>query len=528
VAQTRNRQRKRERAYVPAVARRETWIQSDIYDRNAWRQIVDQAPSVASLIESGAHLIPHFSAFAQDLFCALFKCNILWSEPSEVRPSAALNRTILQRLLNSPAFAVLRARTVLEEDKAAIATLVLSQQTLEVIRSERLINRREMLDLWDLEHQENELADWVAALNNARETVEQSEPGRAHESGQSTRSLEEAAERATQVSEARLRQKARRLEETLKQVRHAEIGRLELESAKLAQKIEQVAADAHQVGLEFGSAARLSAAERLELGRRLAQNPKLGELARLVGRFKQVARALRRHSRDRGAAEVYDITGGADLGRLIPAELLALSNSKLRGEFKRRLLEGTLLQYQLRDNEEKGKGPMIVCLDVSSSMAGEKELWAKALTLTLLDIARRRRRLFRAVLFSAGPGSQRVFHLNRDRRYEPALKEVLDMAEYFPGGGTDFESPLSTAVTLLEDRGLKRADLVLITDGECEVSPQWLAGFKQSKAELEFMLFAVLVDVGSNRVSTLAQLADRATSVSKLVAESARDLFLEI
>ncbi len=522
------KQRKRDRVYMPVVARHEAWIESDSYDRSAWRQIVEQAPSVAGLLESGMNLIPHFAAFAQDLFCALFKYNVAWRDPAAVRPSAALNRMILRRLLASAAFASLRERTVLEEDKAAIAALVLSQQALEMIRSERLVNRREMLELWDLEHQENELSEWAAALKNAQEMAEQPEPGQAPATAQSARALKQAAQRAAQVSEARLNQKARRLEEALKQIRHVELGRLELESAELANKIEQVAEDAHQVGLEFHSAARLSAAERLELGRRLARNPKLGELARLVGRFKQVARAVRRHSLDRGAAEVYDITRGADVGRLIPAELLALGNPQLRGEFKRRLLEGALLQYQLRQDEEKGKGPMIVCLDVSSSMAGEKELWAKALTLTLLDIARRRRRLFRAVLFSSGPDSPRVFHLNRERRYEPALKEVLDLAEYFPGGGTDFESPLSAAITLLQRKELKRADIVLITDGECEVSPQWLARFEQTKRELEFLLFAVLVDVGSSRLSTLAQLADQATSVSKLVAESARSLFLEI
>jgi uncharacterized protein with von Willebrand factor type A (vWA) domain len=520
--------KRNKRPYIPAVAQLDAWIESDVYDRGAWRQIVEQAPSASGLLDSGANLIPHFAALTQDLFCALFKYNVAWRDPAETRPSAALNRMILQRLLTSPAFAALRERTVLEEDKAAIAALVLSQQTLELIRSERLVNRRDMLELWDLERQEDEVDEWATALKNAHEIAEQAQPDEQAATKQNARALEQAAERAAQVSEARLNQKARRLEAALQQVRRAELGRLELESAELAKKIEQVAEDAYHVGLEFSSATRLSAAERLELGRRLAKNPKLGKLARLVGRFKQVTRAIRRDFLDRGAAETYDITRGAEVARLIPTELLALSNGALRTEFKRRLLEGTLLQYHLRQDEEKGKGPMIVCLDVSSSMTGEKELWAKALTLTLLDIARRRRRLFRAVLFSAGPQSLRIFHLNRERHYEPALKKVLDLAEYFPGGGTDFEAPLTAAMALLQDKALKRADLVLITDGECEVSPQWLAHFQQVKHDLDFTLFAVLVDSGANRISTLTQLADKTTSVSNLVAESARDLFLKI
>ena len=80
-----------------------------------------------------------------------------------------------------------------------------------------------------------------------------------------------------------------------------------------------------------------------------------------------------------------------------------------------------MLQYRLREDEQKGKGPMVVCIDVSSSMQGDKELWAKAVSLTLMDIARRQRRLFRAVLFSSGPESLKVIDLNRERRYQPEL-----------------------------------------------------------------------------------------------------------
>ena len=68
--------------------------------------------------------------------------------------------------------------------------------------------------------------------------------------------------------------------------------------------------------------------------------------------------------------------------------MIALHHPILRKDFHRRFLDQELLQYSLRGVEEKGKGPMIVCLDGSSSMAGDKEIWSKAVTLTLLEIAR--------------------------------------------------------------------------------------------------------------------------------------------
>jgi uncharacterized protein with von Willebrand factor type A (vWA) domain len=272
----------------------------------------------------------------------------------------------------------------------------------------------------------------------------------------------------------------------------------------------------------------MNAGQRLELGRHLARSRKLGELARLVGRMKQDARALRRKTLDRGSSEAYGIERGSDLGRIIPSELVALHHPVLVQDFRRRLLEGEVLQYWLREDEQKGKGPMVVCIDVSSSMQGEKELWAKAVGLTLMDIARRQRRLFRAVLFSSGEGSLRVLDLNRERRYEPELAKVIEMAEYFPGGGTDFQQPLDAAMALLEDRKLKRGDIVMITDGECQVAPEWLAHLRERKDALQFTIFGVLVDVGSVDTSSMAQFADRITSVKKLTAESSRELFLAV
>ncbi len=518
---------------IPHVAHGAAWLESDSYDRRAWNELGLSAPAIRSLIESGETLVPYFGALLEDLFFGLFKYNLVWLPADAVRRSAVLNRTILEQLVPTPAFEVLKSRTLLEEDKAVIAALVLGEQVLEMVRAERLVNRREMLDLWDLKHQEEQLEQSAAALKNAMELSEQHKQESAaqpadKELQKKIEELKDAAARAAQVAEARLNQKARIFEEQFRHGDHSEIKRLQLRSAQLSEEIDRVAQDSHDFSLEFGQGGRLSAGERLELGRRLARNKKLGELARLVGRFKQDARALRHRTLDRGVAEAYDVERGAELGRLIPAELIALHHPGLRADFLRRLLEGEVLQYRLREDEQKGRGPMVVCIDVSSSMQGDKELWAKAVSLTLMDIARRQRRLFRAVLFSSGPESLKVLDLNNQRRYQPELTKVLEMAEYFPGGGTDFQTPIDAAVSLLEDKKLKRGDVVVITDGECQVAPEWLAELRRRKEELKFSIFAVLVDVGSSELSTLAQFSDRVSSIKKLTVEGSREIFLKI
>src|SRR5271170_4062118 len=152
------------RVYVPVVPTSVSWIESDSYDRRAWAEIVRGASTIAELVEAGERLIPNFAPLLQDLFLALFKYNLVWEKPDAVRRSAALNRVILDRLIPSPAFEALKSRTLLEEDKAAIAALVMAEQVIEMVRSERLVNRREMLDLWDLKHQEEDLKERAEAL----------------------------------------------------------------------------------------------------------------------------------------------------------------------------------------------------------------------------------------------------------------------------------------------------------------------------------------------------------------------------
>src|SRR5215469_4975928 len=519
------------RLYVPHVPATASWFESDSYDRRTWNEIVAAAPSIADLAETGERLVPHFNALVQDFFLALFKMNPVFRKAGEVRLAAALNRTILEQIVPSAPFQSLRTRTALEEDKAAIAAIVMSEHALEMMKSEKLINRSEMLDLWDLARQEEDLEARAETMKAVGEIQEREQSGEEKDTKASKKELAEmadAAERAAKVSEARLNQKARQFETQLKGADQTALKRMQLKTAELAAEIDQADEDSHDFSREFGQGGRVPAGARLELGRRLARNKTLGELARMVGRFKQDARALKRRTLDRGVAEAYDVERGSDLGRLIPAELIALHHSGLRADFLRRLLEGEVLQYRLREDEQKGRGPMVVCIDVSSSMQGDKELWAKAVSLTLMDIARCQRRLFRAVLFSSGPESLKVLDLNNKRRYQPELTKVLEMAEYFPGGGTDFQSPIDAAVSLLEDKKLKRGDIVVITDGECQVAPEWLAALHRRKDELKFSIFAVLVDVGSSELSTLAQFSDRVSSVKKLTVEGSREIFLKI
>ena len=132
------------------------------------------------------------------------------------------------------------------------------------------------------------------------------------------------------------------------------------------------------------------------------------------------------------------------------------------------------------------------------------------------------------VVTTDAPAGDDLRAVNPRERHEVQEDRALDVAEYFPGGGTDFETPLTAAVGCLRVARYRRGDVVLITDGECRVSPDWLARFRADKERIGFSLYSVLIDVGPSSLGTLAEVSDRVTAVSKLADEGVRDLFLRL
>ena len=78
------------------------WVENDAYDRRLFRQLLGESPSFKELEETGTTLLPHFGSLLQDLFCALFKYNVKFTDEAEVLPSALLNQKFLYALVHGP------------------------------------------------------------------------------------------------------------------------------------------------------------------------------------------------------------------------------------------------------------------------------------------------------------------------------------------------------------------------------------------------------------------------------------------
>ncbi|MGH7829783.1 MAG: VWA domain-containing protein, partial [Candidatus Binatia bacterium] len=481
-------------------------------------------PSLLELEKNGSIFLPYFASLLEDLFSLLFKYNVIFLPDRDVLPSASLNRIFLDALRQGRLYPILRELTLLDEARSGLCTLLLGEGLLATLKSEEVLTRRDMLDLWDVKKQEEILAEKREALVEADRLAEEplSQDGK--------KSLAKAAERLegeVDGAEALLRHKAQRLKEDLAQLQTKIASRFQAEAIKAAQRLEDAAEEAEHWGETLGSGYRSPAGRKLELGKRLAGNEKLKKLARMVGRMKFHALALRKRIFERASEEILEVERGDFIHRLLPHELSTLTHPTLRKDFYRRFLDQELLQYSLRGIEEKGKGPMVVCLDGSSSMAGEKEIWSKAVTLTLLEIARRQRRPFHSICFSSEDTPLQILDMNPREHYEVAMDRVMDLAEYFPGGGTDFQKPLDAALQCLKKSRYKKGDVVFITDGECQVTPEWTESFREAKEKLGFSLFSILIDMGPSSLGTLKEFSDRITTIKQLTGDDAKELFVK-
>lgn len=232
--------------------------------------------------------------------------------------------------------------------------------------------------------------------------------------------------------------------------------------------------------------------EKARLAQKINQSHKLKKIAKQAGRLKRIAAAKQRSKTKEAKHTIESVEAGNDLARILPSQALMLKEPTLRPLFVKGYTEKTLLQYQMGGKDRMGRGPIVACLDSSGSMNGDREIWSKAVCLALLGIAFEQKRHFRLIHFSNAVCRTDDFPAGQnDAKTRDRL--LLSM-EYFNGGGTEWEQPLDKAVECItSDKNLKYADVVLITDGECDVSDKWLTQFKQSQKQHDFTCFGVMI-----------------------------------
>lgn len=470
-------------------------VTNDRWDRKYFGQMLEAIDDFMINHERLCDKVETGSPMWADLFWLLWKVEPSMLGTGEIKPSHLINMMVGKETSDIADFRRLKYFSEGDDVASALACIDL-RETIEALfdKLNKLREKlqqiqdlmRQMAGVEDEEHDLDEMeAQWREGFNPDSEEDQQQE-----------RTLEE--QRA--LINARLEQLKQAMEEAGEEAK-AEAdaagpvirGMLKNAMKGVADNAENVHSQQDLWGDDPGQLQRLPADERMELARRL-QNDRFKNLLKLIGPMRRIMEEAQMRKVNYARDEVYRVTLGNDIPHVLPSELAKIHHPLAKYEFYRKYIERELPQYDLRGKERVGKGEIIACLDNSGSMQGQKEMWGKAVAICSLHLARKQKRGFYGVHFGSAREIKTFdFGVNADY----SVQSVLDYAEFFFNGGTDFMRPLSLALDRLRSEhaatGKVKGDIMFITDGICNVHPDWLAEFKSEQQRLEFTVWGFLI-----------------------------------
>eukprot|EP00439_Symbiodinium_sp_Y106_P038837 s401_g4.t1 len=270
--------------------------------------------------------------------------------------------------------------------------------------------------------------------------------------------------------------------------------------------------------------------ELQQLAKILRKSPELRDLVRKLGRRSAVRGPLHKLPeeifRDGGPdgvirspaapAESSGVTLSGTWDTMLPSEaqLLAPKVPMLRSLHHSRRIEQSLLCYDrsawLEDSAKvSGRfemrplgeaGPLIVCLDTSGSMMGQREVLSKALVVECVRQAHRQNRPCYLYAFS-GMGDLKELELDMS---QAGLREVLTFLRSSFGGGTYLEDALARSAERLQEASWRNADLLIVTDGQLDVRTGDEEPIFRARKEFGTRVFGlVLADYGGDAMERL-------------------------
>jgi uncharacterized protein with von Willebrand factor type A (vWA) domain len=286
--------------------------------------------------------------------------------------------------------------------------------------------------------------------------------------------------------------------------------------------------EAFTFGNQPGAPSQTGIEEKRKLSSKIRDSERLKRLAKISGRLRRIAAEKQRSKASDSREEISDIEQGDDLGRVLASEMTGLVEEDpalqemLELDFFRRMQEKALLQYKLSGKEKEGQGPIVVVTDVSGSMEGDRDLYSKGTAMAMLDVARRQGRSWAMVQFDS-----LVSRVDVATKGQIAPDVLMDAMQHFTGGGTNFRPALDEALRIIrEEAEFKKADMVVITDGNADTDAAWNEAFGEAKQELEFSVFTVLVQEGSKHV--VSAWSDKVFRIEELTEDSFQDVVFSV
>ena len=453
--------------------------------------VFESSERIQKVVNRNKEEYPPIEKLVEDIYFAFFKYKPTLTNPDSMELDYVLNSQVIETLLDTKEYSNFRSSAKLDSMSSKIATEIFAENIMGLVKE---IDEKQKEAKEEAKKIQKEIQDLKDELEE-KGLLPESKKFKLQEAKEELRKKRE--EMRDEFDKKNVRQLENKIEIILKETKKTE---------KCIQNWGLGNNDSFQ---------KMGYRDKVKLIDELKSSSKLNKISLLAGKLKEIYFDDKRSKTKRRQASLQGIEEGNNVGRAIPYDLLGLVESSRINLFYKKYSERKLRQYEYSGTSEKGKGPIIALIDTSSSMSGQAEVWSKAVALTLLNIAKKQNRNFLAVHFDSGTHED-YLHTNFFSKEDPLdIKNTIDMAEYFGGGGTEFQPCLNRARTEInKNKALKKSDIIMITDGQSAVDDSWLDEYKQWKEKKDVTIYSILITNGfSSSTSTLDEFSDTVQTI---------------
>ncbi len=282
-------------------------VVNDLFDVGTFNRWFDESRKLQQTLDPKR--LATAKELGQDVFDALYKYTPEVRKPDDIDPAYRFNRSLIEKAMGTQEYEQLRSMTMLQEAESALATTTIAENLMKDLPEEdrKAVN------------------DYAKAQSNLQQAMSQLQ----------TLSQQAKLPSNLQKYQAQLQKQLPKLQQAAQQ---AQAGfnaacanpqvRAALRSAvgQALQEMNLANDFAGGWGLGPGQLQKIPVQDRLTLMRRIQGSAKIRELTKLMGRFKRLA-FQRRYTRPTTEPnEVVDVTVGDDLARVLPSEVVKLTD----------------------------------------------------------------------------------------------------------------------------------------------------------------------------------------------------------
>ncbi|WP_252503210.1 VWA domain-containing protein [Sporosarcina sp. Marseille-Q4943] len=465
-------------------------LNTDAFDKRRFNEIYSMSQGIQKVRDEGE--LPTFEPLLADIWASLYKMKPEIKE-EEVSGDLKVNKSLMERIMADESFENYRSFTRLDDLSSAIGTLKFGEKTNQWLTDQKM--------------QDSELRKKMQEIQAMQRQLEKQEQQRGE--GNGNEQLQSDLSQAMAGLDSQIQQ-------SLQNNSHSFSNRM----SQAARETRQAKADLKSLmgGIGSGSGEaelkRVPLRDQISLAEKVATDKRLMEIADWAGRFKRIATKKQKSKFNEGI-EMEGVITGDIIEKLLPIELGLYKHPTTKIDFLRRFSERQTMMFEQNGKDALGKGPIVLCLDQSGSMR-KRDSQSKGFALALLSIAKKQKRDFCLVLFS----TRTVVKVYEKGKIKAA--DLIELAQTFLSGGTDFNLPLTKAVSIIETSKFKKSDLIFITDGEDSLKDSFIKSFIWKKEKMDFNVLSLVL---GNNAETVQHFSDEVILITALNDEGSFKAF---